>query len=372
MERSQVRSGRATRRGVGRRIAPLVGALALSSGCVVCPVSERRCVDDSSEATTLERPEPVERAMGPAGPSLGVRPRVRRTSDGAYMRLVRAARFRMGASRLDPTMFSDERPPHVVEISEAFYLDETEVSNAQFSRFAEATGYRTTAEVERSTRSGVFDDRMPRLGVRRDWRSSRDGYETLSAWEALPVTCVTHADAIAFSQWAGGALPTEAQFEMALREGGANDATFPWGETLLPSAGVGNLYDESCADAYPTSSIGAIRGYRDGFANLAPVRAFRPNALGVFDLSGNVSEYTADRYADDYYEHSPSRDPKGPEDGDRWVVRGGSCYSPVLELRSSARLDVWSGSWTDDIGFRLAAAASRVIEDGAGFTPAPH
>jgi formylglycine-generating enzyme required for sulfatase activity len=149
----------------------------------------------------------------------------------------------------------------------------------------------------------------------------------------MPMANVTWQEADAFCQWAGGRLPTEAEWEYAARAGKENEV-FPLNSEN--SRDKANFYGTKGNDVYDTA---------------APVKKFDPNAYNLFDMAGNVWEWVSDFYAPDYYKDSPAKDPKGPSSGKGHVVRGGSWNSnPAEHLRLSYRDG--SSKETNVIGFR--------------------
>ncbi len=220
--------------------------------------------------------------------------------------------FRMGN---DLSNDPSERPAHEVSVR-AFYLDEHEVTNGQFARFVARTGYRTTAE-QRGW-SNVFDHQRQQWVKRQgaDWRHPGGPQTSLTGRDDFPVVHVSWHDAMAHATWAGKQLPTEAQWEYAARSG-LRDADFPWGRDELIDGRYQANYRQHARD--PAA---------DGYELLAPVRSYPPSRFGLYDASGNVWEWCADFYGEDYYRSSQREDPSGPADGQRRVVRGGSWLSP--------------------------------------------
>lgn len=251
-------------------------------------------------------------------------------------------RFLMGN---DLSKAACERPAHPVHLS-PLSMDVHEVTNGQFAEFVQATGYVTTAE--RRGWSLVLD---PDLGTWQpvagaDWRHPGGPISTLQGRDALPVVHVSWHDAEAYAGWAGKALATEAQWEYAARAG-LRDCDYPWGpEELIAGRYQANYrQEEYFAEGSPP----------DGFDGPAPVMSFRANRFGLYDMAGNVWEWCADRFAEDYYEVSPGADPRGPEQGHRRVLRGGSWATAGGE-RPGYR--VWT-RWcqpedhaSDQVGFR--------------------
>ena len=156
--------------------------------------------------------------------------RVKRTKDDAAMVLIPAGTFQMGALAGDSDAEADEKPRHAVTLSKAYYLDEHEATNSQFEAFVAATAHRTTAEVEGS--GYVIDDEGTyRKAGGASWRTPLPGGVRPADWAIHPVVLVSWDDSKAFADWSKSSLPTEAQFERALR-GGREDRKYPWGSEL--------------------------------------------------------------------------------------------------------------------------------------------
>jgi sulfatase modifying factor 1 len=278
--------------------------------------------------------------------------RVKRTKDSMVMVLIPAGTFQMGAVPGDAQAQDDEKPRHAVTLSKAYYMDEHEVTNEQFDRFATATGHKTTAE-DSVLGGNIADDAGSWSGADGgSWRAPLPGGKRPSDWAKHPVVLVSWSDAKAFAGWSGSSLPTEAQFERAVR-GGREDQEYPWGNELPPSKKAGNFADESAKRAFPNWQ-GTLQGYDDGFARTAPVKSFVPNEFGLFDMSGNVWELCADGYDKDYYAKSPGQDPAGPESVSWKVARGGSWTFFGRDVRASKRLVIVSNLSSDWLGFRCA------------------
>ena len=271
----------------------------------------------------------------------------------------------------------DSLPLHRVTV-DGFWMDRTEVTNAEFARFVRATGYVTVAEKKPDPRqfpdappeklepfSAVFtppkcpcelDNHLQwwKAVPGADWRHPEGLDSNLDGRENHPVVHVCWSDAVAYAKWAGKRLPTEAEWEFAAR-GGLDRKRYVWGDELTPGgkwqANIwqGNFPNENTAE--------------DGFRGTAPVGSFPPNGFGLYDMSGNVWEWCADWYRPDYYEHSPRYNPHGPDDSDdplepdrpKRVQRGGSflctdqyCTGYLPGARGKG--DVESGS--SNVGFR--------------------
>lgn len=235
-----------------------------------------------------------------------------------------------------------EGPVHRVAVK-GFHIDEHEVTVAEFARFVEASGYLTDAE--RFGWSAVFDVKsgewMRVDGA--DWRRPEGGD---AAGQDEPAVQVSWNDANAYAKWAGKRLPTEAEWEFAAR-GGLAGKKYAWGDELRPGGKpVANWWQ----GMFPDRDSG-----EDGFAGRAKVGSFKPNGYGLFDVTGNVWEWTADRYSEDYYALSPSSDPKGPTAGGERSIRGGSwmCAENFCSnYRVAARSHATPDSGMNNLGFR--------------------
>lgn len=255
------------------------------------------------------------------------------------MVFIKGGTFQMGTD--DGMPF--EGPVHSVEISDLF-IDEAEVTVAQFEEFVKATGYRT--EAEKFGWSGVFDFET-RGWIRVDganWRHP-EGPKSIAQPDE-PVCQISWNDATEYAKWTGKRLPTEAEFEFAAR-GGLAGKKYAWGDELLPNGkAVANWWQ----GVFPEKNTGV-----DGFVGRAPVRSFPANGYGLYDITGNVWEWCSDRFADSYYETSPKRDPKGPQTGDERVIRGGSflcAENYCSNYRVAGRSHATPDSGLNNLGFR--------------------
>jgi len=258
------------------------------------------------------------------------------------MVLVPGGEFLMGAD----DGYADERPVHPVLV-EPFWIDRTEVTIAQFRRFVEATGYRT--EAERLGWSGAFVAAQAQW-VRidgADWRHP-EGPAAPAPGDDEPVTQVSWNDAVAYATWAGKRLPTEAEWELAAR-GGLAGRRFAWGDEPCPGG--------RCASNWWQGVFPIHNEVTDGFSGRAPVGRFPPNGYGLYDVSGNVWEWTADWYAAGYYAASPRVAPTGPDAGTERSLRGGSFLCSTnfcLRFRVAARSHATPDTGLNNTGFRCA------------------
>ena len=261
--------------------------------------------------------------------------------------------FRMGAAEDDDDAGDVEKPAHYVRFARGFAMSRTEVTVDQFRDFVRSSGYRPTAT--RRGQAMVYDERSGNF-VRRgevDWQSAYDGSR---ADGSLPVVFVSARDAQAYVDWLAAQssqryrLPSEAEFEYALRAGG--NGRYPWGDASPPE-GAENIAGERDVSPGGRHWSNAYPGYGDGFWGPAPVGHFRANAYDLHDLAGNVGEWVADCWHDSYR--------RAPGDGAAWVnpgcrmgvVRGGSWASSPAQTRSAWRAPLDAEATNARIGFRV-------------------
>jgi sulfatase modifying factor 1 len=287
---------------------------------------------DGQSATVVEFPVPARR---PADVVRG-------------MVAVPGGPFLMGSE--DPDAFPEDGEGPIREVDvPAFRMDPKAVTNAQFARFAKATGYRTEAErfgwsyvfhrfVDEAARPHVMDASVPAAPwwfavAGADWRHPAGPGSDIARLANHPVVHVSWHDAAAYAAWAGKRLPTEAEWEKAAR-GGLVQARFPWGDEFTPR---GQYRCNTWQGRFPSVNTGD-----DGYLATAPVDAYRPNAYGLYNTSGNVWEWCAD-----WFTPQTSR-----------VQRGGSylCHDSYCNrYRVSARTSNTPDSSTGHSGFRCAA-----------------
>jgi formylglycine-generating enzyme required for sulfatase activity len=243
---------------------------------------------------------------------------------------VRGGEFWMGSN--EPS-FGDARPWHQVYV-DGFWMDKTEVTNAEFAHFVKATGYITVAE--RRPRAEDFPtapsenlvagsvvftppDHPVALNDHFQWWSYVKGASwhhpqgpssDITGKENHPVVHVAYEDALTYCEWAGKRLPTEAEYEFAER-GGLDRKPYAWGDEFRPN---GKFMANTFQGHFPDKNTS-----EDGYITTAPVGSFPPNGYGLYDLSGNVWEWTSDWYRPDYYKTLADqgdvvRNPKGPSD----------------------------------------------------------
>lgn len=255
-----------------------------------------------------------------------------------------------------------ETPVHDVHL-DAFGMDATAVTNAQFATFVKDTGHVTDAE--EFGVSAVFHlafegdpgavvnrpaDTPWWLAVRgADWRHPEGPGSDVVRRQNHPVVHVSWYDAQAYAAWAGKRLPTEAEWEYAAR-GRLVGARYVWGDELTPR---GRWMCNIWQGTFPTTNT-----LEDGYLTTAPAKSFAPNGFGLYAMSGNVWEWCADWFDAAFYARSPAQSPTGPGDGERRVMRGGSylCHDSYCNrYRVAARSSNTPESTAANIGFRCAA-----------------
>jgi formylglycine-generating enzyme required for sulfatase activity len=274
----------------------------------------------------------------------------------------------MGDAQGDGKPSDGERPVHPVELP-AFSIDATSVTNADFARFVDATGYRTEAETFGF--SAVFhlvvaasdEDITGRsqatpwwIAIRgADWRHPEGPRSDISSRADHPVVHVSWNDAQAYCQWARRRLPTEAEWERASR-GGLEKARYPWGDDLLASDGGWrtNIWQGT----FPT-----LNTREDGWLTTAPVRTYAPNGFGLWQTVGNVWEWCEDVFNPHAYRRrapgvQPVFNPQELKGTGARVLRGGSylCHDSYCNrYRNAARSSNTPDSSMGNAGFRTVA-----------------
>lgn len=252
------------------------------------------------------------------------------TQDGMLLVYVPAGNFIMGSAEGDYLASSDEFPQHQVYL-DAFWIDQTEVTNALFAEFLNELDYQ-----EKDTRSWLNMRVNDPIIVQ-----TADRWLPQAGLEDHPVVNVTWDGAQAYCDWAGRRLPTEAEWEKAAR--GTEAGLYPWGDEA-PSCERTNYDGWECVTRH-TVPVGS---YPQG-----------QSPYGALDMSGNVWELVADYYAPDYYAISPDANPTGPNAGTSHVVRGSSFYPHQYDVRSARRGQSPSTNSSATIGFRCALSADQ-------------
>lgn len=287
-------------------------------------------------------------------------------ASSAEMRWIPAGEFTMGSDAAGS--MSNERPTRRVRV-EGFWMDEHPVTNARFAEFVAATGYVTTAErtpdweeIKQQLPPGTpkpdadvlvagsavftpppgpvpLDDVTAwwRWVPGASWRQPEGPGSSIAGRDAHPVVHVSWHDAVAYAAWAGKVLPTEAEWEYAAR-GGLEGKRYSWGDDAGPGHHMANIFHGE----FPHRAVAA-----DGYLRTSPVKAFPPNGYGLYDMAGNVWQWTADVY------HAPGDEPLAV----RRVIKGGSflCHESYCEsYRPSARRGNDPDTGSSHVGFRLA------------------
>ena len=299
--------------------------------------------------------------------------------------------FSMGSDVADESICNikgvtkDASPIHQVYV-DGFWMDETEVTNAQFEAFVKATNYVTIAEIKPTkeefpnipeeallTGSAIFKPTDTKVDLNNyllwwkfvagaDWKHPDGPNSSYKDRMNYPVVHIVYEDAVAYANWAGKRLATEAEWEFAAR-GGKTGELYAWGNTLKKE---GKFYANIFQGSFPI--VNGDTG-EDGFVGIAPVKQYPPNNYGLYDMSGNVWEWVYDWYSETYYqelakEGNVAKNPKGPETAPydttgnnelKRVHRGGSflctteyCSRYMIGTRGNG--EIRSGA--NHIGFR--------------------
>ncbi len=263
-------------------------------------------------ATQSPKPPPTQVLPSPTS-TLGIGSTKQSASDGMIQVFVPAGEFIMGSDAYDSYMSAP------VSL-DAFWIDQTEVTNDMFGKFISASNYRTDAEKRGYgyVYQTVSDDSIKTTGA--IWQRPHGPGSDLKGLEQYPVVQVSWNDATAYCQWAGSRLPTEAEWEKAAR--GTDGRLYPWGNQEW----AGNLANLMDMQLNPTYTVD------DGHAGIAPVGSYPDGAspYGALDMIGNVAEWVADWYADPYPQSGQTTvvvNPQGPASGEARVMRGGAWVS---------------------------------------------
>jgi len=238
--------------------------------------------------------------------------------------------FMMGCSPGDNECYDFEKPPHQVSIAKGFWLGQIAVPIAAYKRFAAATGRQMPPE--------------PNL----------NGRPLNPGWgdEAMPIVDVTWDDAQAYCSWAGGRLPTEAEWEYAARAGStaARYGDLDGIAWYAENSGHQRLDSETISKKEDQADF--VKLLDENGNGMQEVGEKRANGLGLFDMLGNVWEWVNDWWDQSYYQNSPSQDPTGPMSGTHRIIRGGSWLGGPRDIRVSLRNRRSPGDRDFDLGFR--------------------
>jgi sulfatase modifying factor 1 len=304
-----------------------------------------------------------------------------------------------GKSCCSPATVADALPIHRVYV-DGFWMDATDVTNAEFEKFVQATGYVTIAE--RAPTKEEFPTAPPENLVAgsvvftptsepvsldnhfqwwsyvkgANWRHPEGPQSDIKGKENYPVVQIAYPDAVAYAKWAGKRLPTEAEWEFAAR-GGLSGKLYAWGDEFKPG---GKFMANTYQGQFPVKDTG-----EDGFAGISPVGVFPANGYGLYDMAGNVWQWCSDWYRPDYFKQlagagNVARNPQGPEmpfdptepTEKKRVQKGGSflctdqyCTRYMVGTRGKGEVN----TGTNHLGFRCALEGHRKSVSAASDEP---
>jgi formylglycine-generating enzyme required for sulfatase activity len=317
--------------------------------------------------------------------------KVDQSSPDKTMLWIPGGTFQMGSNDHYP----EEAPAHTATV-EGFWIDKHTVTNAQFANFVEATGHVTLAELPARAAdypgakaemlqpaSVVFRKPSQRVDLRNhfnwwtyipgaNWRHPEGPESSIEGRSQHPVVHIAYGDAEAYAKWIGEEIPTEAEWEFAAR-GGLDGASYAWGEEMTPG---GQQMANTWQGEFPWQNL-----LTDGFEGTAPVGQFPPNGYGLFDMIGNVWQWTSDWYAARHPAVKPCCGSVGPKGGDRdqsydpqmpdiriprRVIKGGSFLCApnyCRRYRPAARMAQPIDTAACHVGLRLIDRRKRQIGD---------
>lgn len=277
------------------------------------------------------------------------------------------SKFLMGTNSKEGFPADGEGPVRKVEV-DSFFMDSYTVTNAAFNEFIKATGYQTDAEkygwsfvfnqflspsVAKQVKQVVQSAPWWYVVNEACWYQPEGPYSNINHRMDHPVVHVSWNDAIAYCEWAGKRLPTEAEWECAAR-GGLEQNVYPWGNELTPN---GNHYCNIWQGDFPRKNT-----KQDGYIGTAPALSFPENGYGLYNMAGNVWEWCSDWFTRSHHNKGGRENPQGPPSGNVKVVRGGSylCHKSYCNrYRVAARSSNTPDSSTGNMGFRCVVDDSR-------------
>ncbi len=309
--------------------------------------------------------------------------------------------FLQGAVPQDKMAMKHEKPQHEVYV-DGFFMNITEVTNAQFKKFVDETGYITIAERDinweemkkqlpegtpkphdsilqpgsllfKKTKSSVpnlYDfSQWWQWAIGVNWKHPSGPESTLDGKDNHPVVHIAYQDALAYCEWAGHRLPTEAEWEYAAR-GKNKDVTYFWGDDRSKLSQMANSWEGE----FPVYNT-----LEDGFERTAPAKSYPPNSFGLYDMAGNVWEFTSDWYNVNYYQelantNGLTKNPKGADKAynpnnpylQEKIIKGGSFLcsdSYCASYRASAKMGTSMDSSAEHIGFRTVVTMEMLSRD---------
>jgi formylglycine-generating enzyme len=329
--------------------------LVLAAALVLAGCSRPTCLDETSGSAAARLPSALSAAAGSTTDAVtGLPTRVTHTASGIALVLIPAGEFMMGVEGGEGLEVRHRRI-----VKRAFYLGETEVTVGQFRRFALATDYTTDAESGTAAEDadkvkGAFVTPADRVHKREwderaSWRNPFPRVSDHVLRDEHPVSQVSWNDAMAFCKHFGLELPTEAQWEYAYRAGATT--RYPWGDDGGAGGRFMNGGDQSMARRFPQEA--AAYPFDDRFPTHSPAASFDPNAWGLYDMAGNIEEWTSHDYKLDARRDGLDETAPAPTTSVR-VLRGSTWFSSPEGSGPWNRYGMRPTSRRDFIGFRAA------------------
>ncbi len=313
------------------------------------------CAPAATPAPTATLPPPT--------PTVSPTPTLSADKDGMTLVYVPAGEFLMGSTDAEVAqalkgcsdsgwpycdVINAEKPQHTVSL-DAYWIDKTDVTNAMFAQFLQATSYKTDAEKKGYAYVLNPSKELATLPWEEtsgaNWQHPRGPGSDIKGLDDHPVVQVSWNEAKAYCEWAGRQLPTEAQWEKAAR--GTDGRKYPWGNDPVAGNWL-NFADKNLAIRQADKTVD------DGYQFTSPVGHYPKGAspYGALDMAGNVAQWVADWYDEKYYASSPGQNPAGPASGQYRAVRGGAWLTGAWHVRTAYRGNEDPGFGLDFIGFR--------------------
>lgn len=269
---------------------------------------------------------------------------------------VKGGSFIMGDNETSKQLLIYKIPEHSVNVSD-FFICNHETTIGEFKQFVDESSYMTDFEKCDEYYSWIWNG-IKWIKFHTDWKHDATGKLINHEKMRYPVVHITWNDAIAYCKWLTKKygkqfrLPTEAEWEFSASSRGFQKP-YSWGTSLNNKIISGNISDSITKAFWKDQYWFYLDYYNDGFLFTAPVCSFKPNEIGLYDMTGNVYEFCSDYYDEEYYLNSTLSNPTGPKQGDKRVIRGGSYFCLPAHLKIFNRCSIDQNENRHDVGFRV-------------------